>query len=102
MRLALTPPRSRFIKASSRHIDTSNMNRKSDGDIEMPEDPSGLLSLKTGVDDTHTILLQERGVSKVQADEGSDTAPQRPKDYTFLGRHVEMIAIGIFNIPIPC
>lgn len=34
-------------------------------------------------------------VENIDPLEGQDTAPPRPVDYTFRGRHVEMIALGI-------
>ena len=65
-------------------------------DIERLEDPPSSLSLKTGENDVESRVRRQRNsVPNVQAAEGSDTEPPRPKDYTFRGRHVEMIAIGI-------
>lgn len=70
------------------------MNGNGDIDIEKSEDPTTVVS-RTGVDDGQSLRRRRASDPGAQA---ANTAPQRPEEYTFKGRHTEMIAIGISYI----
>ena len=74
------------------------MNGGSELDIEKGDDiPTSVVPL-LGLDDGPTFRRQRGTVANAEPPEAPD-APPRPVDYTFRGRHVEMIAIGISHIP---
>jgi hypothetical protein len=74
------------------------MDRASELDIEKGDDiPTSVVPLL--VEDGSTFRRQRTTVANAEPSDGPDTSPPRPVDYTFRGRHVEMIAIGISHIP---
>jgi len=76
------------------------MDGGSELDIEKGDDiPTSVVPLL--VEDGPTFRRQRTTVANAEPPEEPGTAPPRPVDYTFRGRHVEMIAIGISHIPEP-
>lgn len=74
------------------------MSGNEDMDIEKSETPPSIMSLPTGVDNAQPFQRQRNNVPDIQADDEPDTAPPKRKDFTFKGRHIEMLAIGILRI----
>ena|SRR5271154_1213469 len=72
------------------------MDRGSELDIEKGEDIPIVVPLLV---DDGPAFRRRTMVENIDPLEGPDTAPPRPVDYTFRGRHVEMIAIGISHFP---
>jgi len=77
------------------------MDRGSDLDIEKgSEDVPSVVPLL--VDDGPKFRRQRTAVSNVEPFEESEPVPPpRPVDYTFRGRHIELIAIGISHASMP-
>lgn len=77
------------------------MDRVGDQDTEKGEDAPSVVPLL--VDDGPTFRRQRTTVANPDPFDGSDPVPPpRPVDYTFRGRHIEMIAIGTLHISMPC
>jgi hypothetical protein len=74
------------------------MNGKSKLDIEKGDDIPIVVPLLA---DDGPAFRRRTVVENIDPLEGQDTAPPRPVDYTFRGRHVEMIAIGISHFSKP-
>jgi hypothetical protein len=77
--------------------DTSNMATEGDIDLENLEPPPSLLeSMQPAMDgDSPTIKRQRTNVLYSKLDDETETTAPKPVDYTFRGRHIEMMAIGI-------
>lgn len=64
-----------------------------DVDLEKLDPPPSTMSLQADSDNTSVRRRRTEVMYSQLAEEPDNTAP-RPVDYTFRGRHVEMMAIG--------
>lgn len=74
------------------------MEQNGDIDIEKLDPPPSTMSLQADGDNT-SVRRRRTEVMYSQLSEEPDNTPPKPVDYTFRGRHVEMMAIGMMLVP---
>ena len=70
------------------------MEQNGDVDLEKMEPPPSILSSQGGSENTPTARRQRTNVVYSQLPEEPEDSVLKPIDYTFRGRHIEMMAIG--------